>query len=819
MKRRYSDNKQSKVDFVVRKDSKFFLTFLFFAIGYSAVFALLYLCDATKILAISVELFGLCAFVGCIFYRERHWGKSVNESDFRCAIFANALTYGTEFCFIVNSRGEIIYADRRFQERFKNSANLKDLKSVLKIGNIKTDDISRFYYALDKRTGNRAYFTIFDNDANINLLLDMDHMCIGGINAMNASKTWNVVLNPLARPQNYFVVKATKITKEQVYESLMTEHGVGMYVANASGKIVFANDAFVSMMEIQNYESGYFSISDFSCKSMEAEDDSSFRAATGVTVPVKKTTACFVDTHDHQYTIGLVSPRRFSDINYHKHPCFMDAPIAVVQCDGNGKFIKINKLFSKFFSWAPISIEDVIDEEQKAIDIKAYLKSSSIQDMTIDTHILRTDKEFRVYLSKFLTSAGFFAICYFIDATENKDLKMKLEHSQRMHAVGQLAGGVAHDFNNILTAIMGHCDLLLEDIQANNPAYSDLQQIKVNAVRASNLTKQLLAFSRKQTLKLDVINVVSVIEGLSLMIRRIIGENIRYDFLTCSSEHVLIYADKGQLEQVIINLVVNAYHAMEKGGNLKIKVSTLKVDPLTEFPEAAFFPDGERVENGEYITVNVIDEGVGIPQDIMYKIFDPFFSTKEQGSGTGLGLSMVYGIVKQSGGYIFAESKQGTGSVFTILFPRIRGEQVTNSISSIANEPDGIIDEKGLAANVSVLLIEDESAVRSFVKRALEKEGYSVIDVCCGDDAIAISDSPAKFDVVISDVVMPGLSGPEVIEKIIERRPDVKVVFISGYAEEVFANYRKSLVENAHMLQKPFNIKALVAKIKEVFVS
>ncbi|MGE3230571.1 MAG: response regulator [Hyphomicrobium sp.] len=394
-------------------------------------------------------------------------------------------------------------------------------------------------------------------------------------------------------------------------------------------------------------------------------------------------------------------------------------------------------------------------------------------------------------------------ILQFIDTTERRKLERQFAQSQKMQAVGQLAGGIAHDFNNLLTAMIGFCDLLLLRHRAGDQSFADIMQIKQNANRAANLVRQLLAFSRQQTLIPRVLDVTDVLAELSHLLRRLIGANIELQMVHGRELHA-VKVDHGQLEQVIINLAVNARDAMPEGGKLTIRTNNVSNPGQT-------VRGGEVMPPGDYVRIEVADSGTGIAPNVIEHIFEPFFSTKEVGAGTGLGLATVYGIVKQTGGFIFVESRMGEGAVFSIYLPRH---------AAVAAEPAQRKTGEGPAADLTgmgtVLLVEDEDAVRLFGARALRNKGYNVFEARSGEAALEILKAGKQaIDLLITDVVMPRMDGPALIREVRQLRPELKVIFISGYAEE---DFRKRLDENMemHFLAKPFSLAQLAEKVKEV---
>lgn len=388
------------------------------------------------------------------------------------------------------------------------------------------------------------------------------------------------------------------------------------------------------------------------------------------------------------------------------------------------------------------------------------------------------------------------------DATQLKTLEAQFVQSQKMQAIGQLAGGVAHDFNNLLTAISGHCDLLLLRHDKTDPDYADLVQINQNANRAASLVGQLLAFSRKQTLKPQPIDLRDTLADLTHLLNRLVGERVRLTFAH-DPELSTIRADKRQLEQVIMNLVVNARDAMPEGGEIRIETETVTLrEPLLR--------DRATVVPGRYVVVRVSDAGCGIAADKLTKIFEPFFTTKRQGEGTGLGLSTAYGIVKQTGGFIFCDSTVGQGTTFTLYFPAFDRSETVDPAPRPAAPPrraqrngDGV-----------VLLVEDEAPVRAFASRALRLRGYTVLEAENAEQALkTLEDESLSIDVFVTDVIMPGLDGPTWVKEALKTRPNTRVVFVSGYSEESLTETRER-IPNSVFLPKPFSLSELTATVQ-----
>ena len=394
------------------------------------------------------------------------------------------------------------------------------------------------------------------------------------------------------------------------------------------------------------------------------------------------------------------------------------------------------------------------------------------------------------------------------DTTEETRLKRQVAQATKMQAVGQLAGGVAHDFNNVLTAILGICDLMLLRHTPGDSDYDDIQQIRANSNRAASLTRQLLAFSRQQTLRPEVLQLPDVLSDVSHLLKRLIGEKIQ---LVVKHDRDLgpVRADPTQLEQVIVNLAVNARDAMQMrgDGSGKLTMATRKVSAAdVRAMRSAIMPQTD------YTALIVEDTGCGIAPDHLGKIFEPFFTTKETGKGTGLGLSTVYGIVKQSGGFIFADSEVGRGTKFTVYLPVYHAAPGESPGKAVKVE-----EVREWSGGGNVLLVEDEDMVRAVAERALTRAGYSVTPASDGDEGLEIVRSGAQFDLIVSDVVMPALDGPSMVREIRKLNPQIPVLFMSGYAEE---QLRKEIdITDVRFLPKPFTVQQITEKVGAVLAA
>jgi len=478
-------------------------------------------------------------------------------------------------------------------------------------------------------------------------------------------------------------------------------------------------------------------------------------------------------------------------------------PIGLALVDRDGRFLTMNKAFrhaaSISGSTIPVYPGDLVVKEDKAAVADAVRRNARGPAMSGDlaVRLAHQATEPVALTVAGLRGLGDAAVLLLLkDNSEEAKLKRQVAQATKMQVVGQLAGGVAHDFNNILTAIIGHCDLMLMRHTPGDIDYDDIQQIKSNSNRAAGLTRQLLAFSRQQTLRPQVLQLPDVVSEVSHLLKRLLGETVE---LVVKHGRNLgpVRADPGQLEQVIINLAVNARDAMLEGGGgtLTIQSYSVRADQVAEL-------GSDILPVADYSALSVADTGSGIPPNILGKIFEPFFTTKEVGKGTGLGLSTVYGIVKQSGGFIFADSKIGEGTRFVIYLPVYREEAGTAKARRLAKPKQ---DE--LWGTGTVLLVEDEPMVRGVAERALSRHGYTVVTADNGEDALEILAKGEPVELLISDVVMPGMDGPTMVREARKNRPDLKILFMSGYAEEQLRNSID--IENVNFLPKPFSVTDL----------
>jgi len=485
---------------------------------------------------------------------------------------------------------------------------------------------------------------------------------------------------------------------------------------------------------------------------------------------------------------------------------FESLPVPLMKIAVSGRIQAANRLAVSLMGGCPEKDSELGDMMQGlGRPIADWLRDTAAGKPVHQSEFLRLnrrDKEVfvQVTLSRVIEDGETSLIAVLNDATELKTLEAQFVQSQKMQAIGQLAGGVAHDFNNLLTAISGHCDLLLLRHDQGDQDFADLVQIHQNANRAAALVGQLLAFSRKQTLRPEVLDLRDTLSDLTHLLNRLVGEKVT---LTLSHDPVLrsIRADKRQLEQVLMNLVVNARDAMPKGGEIRIDTEVVMLNEALERDRATVPP-------GDYVTVKVRDQGTGIAPDKLQKVFEPFYTTKRTGEGTGLGLSTAYGIIKQTGGFIFVDSTPGEGTCFSLYFP-VHEREAAAEVPKAAPTPT-VAASHGEGV---VLLVEDEAPVRAFASRALRMRGYTVLEAESAEDALkTLEDPDLTVDVFVTDVVMPGMDGPSWVRQALEQRPGVRVVFVSGYAEGAFGDSGPT-VPNSVFLPKPFSLNQLTETV------
>jgi two-component system, cell cycle sensor histidine kinase and response regulator CckA len=485
---------------------------------------------------------------------------------------------------------------------------------------------------------------------------------------------------------------------------------------------------------------------------------------------------------------------------------------AILSVHRSGRIALANRRAEEMFDYTRAellgaSIEMLLPEEKQAVHErkwKEYFDRPRLRPMEIGMELIgrrRDGSEFpvEVSLNTAETPEGVFAIAFVTDISPRKRLEEQRVHAQKMEAAGRLAGGVAHDFNNMLTVISGYTRMILEELSPQDPLREYADEIAKAADRAVAVANQLLAFSRRQLLQPRIVDVNAAITQTEKMLRRLLGEGIQ---LTLDLEENIphIKADPNQIEQAVVNLAVNSRDAMPEGGRISIQSSKVYLDE-------DYVRTHLGVRPGEYVMVTVTDTGEGMTAEVRQRIFEPFFTTKERGRGTGLSLATVYGMVKQCGGDIWVYSEPGKGTTFHLYFPKANGQlPETNS-----PEKETATVEK----SETVLVVEDEKPVRELTARMLQQLGYNVLSAASGSEAIAINKSFAgRIGVLITDMVMPEMNGQQVAEALLQARPELKVLYVSGYTEHIVIH--RGLEPGVEFLPKPFSREALAKKLEEL---
>jgi len=496
------------------------------------------------------------------------------------------------------------------------------------------------------------------------------------------------------------------------------------------------------------------------------------------------------------------------------HTLLSVIPFGLALVDREGRFIAMNAAFARVAGVEPAAPPlypgDLVVREDKAAVADAVRRFATGGAQSADLAIRLKDHPDEPLALSIAATRGFggaAVLLSFKDNGEENRLKREVAQATKMQAVGQLAGGVAHDFNNILTAIIGHCDLMLMRHSPGDSDYDDIQQIRANSNRAASLTRQLLAFSRQQTLRPQILQLPDVVSEVSTLLRRLLGETVVLE-VKHGRDLGAVRADPGQLEQVVVNLAVNARDAMlAKGAGGRVTIQT-RVATIAELRTRGT----DIMPLGDYTALEIADTGTGIPPEVLPKIFEPFFTTKEVGKGTGLGLSTVYGIVKQSGGYIFADSRPGQGATFTIYFPVHAAGPDTPAPRTLTRAKP--TDTWGTG---TILLVEDEDMVRAIAERALTRQGYKVLAADNGEAALELLEDAERPSLIVSDVMMPVMDGPTLARAVRERYPDIPILFMSGYAEE---QLRRSIdLDNVAFLPKPFSVQQLAEAARDTLAS
>lgn len=736
-------------------------------------------------------------------------------------IFSEVLDANSKGYAIIASNGRIYYANHEFTSAFPKITYFTDF----------LDSATSIISGSDKEKLIHHY----NNGSSISIPLDhadhdnppLPHAC-------------SLSLSPLAFPSGYAVLFFHSCSTDTNTHTFSPDQlHTAIFEIERDGTIIHMNETCKNLMHVTDIHTcNFFNLLSSRNNNHVIETFKQSHHWKGVitfSTSSKKHVEYYVehylDSSTHRLlgfiidTIPVSTSMLSSDITQNAWDIYLEkAPFAISLLTDDFTIIRSNNVFNTLLLEEDephnnINLTDLLSNISQ-LNLEHYIGQIVNQDTDakpLDVQVKHNgNKSAQLYMlplprSKKHTKLSPTYACYLIDTTEQKNLEIRFAHSQRMQAIGQLAGGIAHDFNNLLTAIIGFCDLLLLRHPAGDRSFSDIMQVKQNSTRAANLVRQLLAFSRKQTLQPEVLNITDVLSEISHLVRRLIGENIQL-VMKHGRNIGKTKVDQGQFEQVIINLAVNARDAMMSGGTLTLQTENVTITSDAQLSSSLIAPGGaSSIIPGDYIKLEVIDTGSGIPDDVINNIFEPFYTTKEVGSGTGLGLSTVYGIINQTEGYIFVSKGTEKGTVFTIFLKRYTDEVVEGQVSQ--DDPE---DSRDLTGKETILLVEDEDPVRAFSRQALSNKGYHVLDADCGASALELAKEHIhNIDLIITDVMMPGINGPTMIKEIHKQNPKIKVIFISGYAEDAFiSSYGKE--RDFHFLPKPFTLKQLAVKVKEV---
>ncbi|MEF2072294.1 cell cycle histidine kinase CckA [Consotaella aegiceratis] len=748
--------------------------------------------------------------------------------------YLDSLAVGT---LIVDRRGRIIYANRAYGEA-TGAASAGDVKGIERLLAREPDASEAIYRLASLARENLSGQEEFRLPRPL-----------AGAPA-NDPRWYRVSVRPLAhRGGPLLAWQIADITAEREKEETFfkdLQHAIdyldhapaGFFSDDRSGRLVYINATLANWLKIDlgSFQPSTRSISDFiaedSLPLLEADldsEDASDKAidldlitADGHRLPVR----LLRSVGGENGTVGLsrtlvlnrsVEPGgadalQVAEVRFTRF--FNSSPMAIAALDETGQVLRANAAFARMFGQTTGgNILGGLNEESHTLLKQALsaAKRGEADIAPVDAEIPgaqgRTLKLYMSAVSDITDESGDAAILYGVDITDQRALEEQFAKSQRMQAIGNLAGGIAHDFNNVLTIITASVDFLLLNHKTGDPSFQDLLLIKQSANRAASLVRQLLAYSRRQTMRPKMLNLTDVIADMNLLLQRISGDLVKLE-----RHHARdlwpVMADIGQFEQVITNLVKNAHDAMSSEGG-KITISTRNV-PSDEVKALGY----AEMNEGDFVLVEVADTGSGMPPQVAERIFEPFFTTKEIGKGTGLGLSMVYGIIKQSGGFIFVESKEGEGTTFRIFLPR----HIPTALE--APRAEGAVAQAGaktdLSGTASILLVEDEDQVRAGNMRALKMRGYEVHEAASGVEALEVMEElDGKIDLVVSDVVMPEMDGPTLLRELRKQHPGLKFIFVSGYAEDAFA---KNLPEGEKFgfLAKPFSLRDLAIAVKSM---
>lgn len=656
----------------------------------------------------------------------------------------------------------------------------------------------RFSFCEGRSLAN-CFGDLFANPSTVVFRLQNKAVALGAARDDIVTRRGHVRISVHTSAQGYFVWRLDELADQSGSRGGAEGMSLPMLTASRSGTVLFMNESFRRLVgeRVRSLDRIFNSLP--VKNGMENE-------ITTREGPMRAVVA-ELENIGGRREIYLLPRIQNTDLGGNNQSIFDSIPVPLMKITPEGLVVSANKMSRELLS-DDIEIDTPLSDLVEGLgrSLVDWLAEAANGRGTNNTEFLKArgpEKEvfLQVTLSRVMQDGAPLLIAVLNDATELKTLEAQFVQSQKMQAIGQLAGGVAHDFNNLLTAISGHCDLLLLRHDQGDSDFADLLQINQNANRAASLVGQLLAFSRKQNLSPETIDLCDTLSDLAHLLNRLVGEKVVLS-LTHDPDLQKIRADKRQLEQVLMNLVVNARDALPDGGQIRVETQSRTLRHPLERDRAIVPP-------GDYVVVRVSDEGTGIPADRLPKIFEPFFTTKRTGEGTGLGLSTAYGIVKQSGGFIFVDSVLGAGTTFTLYFPSFDGpievqkESVPLAAKVVSNVCEAV-----------VLLVEDEAPVRAFASRALRLRGYTVLEAEDAESALkTLEDKDLNVDIFVTDVIMPGMDGPSWVKLALKDRPGVKVIFVSGYAEEDFSDNQRQ-IPNSVFLPKPFSLNDLTATVQ-----
>lgn len=790
----------------------------------------------------TLVILGVFAFAGLVAVVGMLTGYlHVSGAPQQRAFFDSLIDGFDEACVVTDKRGRVIYSNAEFRKLLESSGH----KRLVGFENLYAgypelaDKIYRLSQSAKENKPGVEEFRMVAGSSATGARVDMPTWARVSVTQIGARLGRNYAL------WRYQDISETRSSQEAAFSHLQyiinyLDHApAGFFSTRGNGEIAYLNATLANWLGIDLDETtdGTINLEDF----VEAGDAKMLlgikpiknEAHTAVfNLDVKRTDGGFIPVRIIHRTDfneeGVAQPSRSlvldmrsvgeannGDNHDVKFSRLMNgAPFGIAEIAVSGEIVDNNSFFAKLSdieARGNLFTELVIknSKEKLAVAIsdavvgkegRATVNVSFMGDdeNTANVILVRLDHESEKPASVF---------AYVVDTSKNSALEVQLAQSQKMQAVGQLAGGVAHDFNNVLTAIIGFSDLLLASHRPTDPSFADIMNIKQNANRAANLVRQLLAFSRRQTLRPEVISLSDAMSDLGNLLSRLLGETIKLEVIY-GRELGLVKVDLNQFEQVIVNLAVNARDAMEMKGKLTIRTSNISLEESRSVAP-------NMMPEGEYVLCEVQDTGSGMPPELMEKIYEPFFSTKEVGKGTGLGLSTVYGIVKQTGGFIFCDSEVGVGTTFKVYLPRVY-QEISDKVEEVVK-----IDAKkaDMTGDATILLVEDEDAVRTFASRALAARGYEVLEADSGESALVVMEKyEDEIHLVLSDVVMPEMDGPTMLKEMRKRGIMTKFIFISGYAEEAFEKNLEGQDDFA-FLAKPFSLKQLTEAVKDALRS